>query len=463
MLCPRCGTIFEGRFCHACGFDAQAPSYICPRCGGWFSGYACPYCGLPVGAVPYPPPPEKGASLRAVGTVFWSMAMVLFLVLLVFELATLAYTAGLVINGSLASGPRIIPLYVLAPFPEGNPYDATAAVFIAYYLLLVAAIVASYLYYLVSDGRLTVRTFARPIAELGPRLASRSALLATGQVFLAVFTFQGIYLLALWLVGFEPTLPTNGTMAPSWYEYFALANASVYEEVVTRWLYIGVPLFFVAALLSHDESERAAALGKKPVPIWRHLIGGTITRDSSPAMIVASGLLLVVSSVVFGLAHVPSWGWWKFPPTFVAGLALGYLFLRSGLLAAILLHFATDYLAAMAILTDTNLGAQILLGLFILVAMGLGVLFFIWYFEYAARLFEHFANAWRPKPVPTMAVAAPTSAAPPIMPAHPSTPPPPIPHGSGTWFGGFTCPRCGWREARYADGRLSCLRCGQVT
>src|SRR3972149_8075261 len=105
MVCPRCGTALVGRFCQACGFAAQAPVCVCPRCGGGFTGYACPFCGPPVGAVAYVPAPTDGTGLRAVGSVVWSMGILLFLVLLVAELITLAYTVGLVVDGALAGGP----------------------------------------------------------------------------------------------------------------------------------------------------------------------------------------------------------------------------------------------------------------------------------------------------------------------------------------------------------------------
>ena len=462
--CARCGTVLAGRFCQACGFDSQAPVYACPRCGAGFTGYTCPFCGLPLGASPYVAAPA-GTGLRAVGSVVWSMALVVFLLLLVVEFVALIYTANLVISGSASAGPRYISLYVLLPFPTGENYDASPDVFLAYYALLLVAILAAYGYYAVKDGRLTGQTFARPLVDLGARLGSRSAFLATGQVFLALFFFQGLYLFVLWLSGFEPAVPTFPGSAPPWYDYFALANASVYEEIVTRWLYIGLPLFVGAVLLSFVSRPEAnrASLGKaSAVPAWRHLVGGTITRDSPRALIVLAAILLVVSSAVFGLAHVPSWGWWKFLPTFVAGLGLGYLFLRHGLLAAILLHFATNYLAALALLAESNLGGQVLIGFLILVMIGLGILFFAWYIEYAVILIQHFASAWRGKPSAS-AVPASAPSAPSPPPAFAPAPPPPIPYAYGTAPVAFECPRCRWREARYADGRFTCLRCGQVT
>jgi hypothetical protein len=420
-----------------------------------FTGYACPFCGLPVGAVLYPPAAPAGSGLRSVGSVFWSIALVLFFVLLAADMATLAYASGLVVNGSLAGGPRFIDLYVLAPYPVGFSVDAPAAVFVAYFLFLVVAIVASYVWYGYKDGRATVQAFRRPIAELRPRLESRSGFLTTGQVFLAVLAFQAIYLFALFLAGYEPFVPEFPGNIPEWYIYYALANASVYEELVTRLLFVGIPLAAGALLV------RPPPAGPR-VAAWRHLFGGTITRDSPRGLVSFAVFLVFASAVVFGLAHVPAWGWWKFPPTFVAGIALGYVFVRCGLLAAIMFHFATDYLGAMAILTADSLGAQILLGLFLLVLIAFGLLFIGWYTVYAARLSAHLVRLWLPKPV----VAAPALAASPspyyAAPAGPPAPPaPPPPVGTASY--GYTCRRCGWREARYADGRFTCLRCGSTT
>lgn len=51
------------------------------------------------------------------------------------------------------------------------------------------------------------------------------------------------------------------------------------------------------------------------------------------------------SALMFGYAHVAGWDLWKLLPTFIAGLGFGYLFLKVGIHAAILLHFSFDYLS----------------------------------------------------------------------------------------------------------------------
>jgi hypothetical protein len=173
----------------------------------------------------------------------------------------------------------------------------------------------------------------------------------------------------------------------------------------------------------------------------------------------------VVSSGVFALAHVPGWGWWKFPPTFVAGIALGYLFLRSGILAAILFHFATDFLAVLELLSGDSLEALFLLWTLLIALLALGVFFFAWYFVYAARLVAHFAGARGLTPGAASSAAAPY-AGPALPSASPAFPPPPPPIPASAYGSGFVtsvCPRCGGREGRYADGRFTCARCGQVT
>ena len=48
---------------------------------------------------------------------------------------------------------------------------------------------------------------------------------------------------------------------------------------------------------------------------------------------------------MFGFAHSFNWDLYKVLPAFLAGLAMGYLFLKFGLYAAIMFHFFTDYLS----------------------------------------------------------------------------------------------------------------------
>ncbi|MEK6851801.1 MAG: CPBP family glutamic-type intramembrane protease, partial [Candidatus Thermoplasmatota archaeon] len=197
-----------------------------------------------------------------------------------------------------------------------------------------------------------------------------------------------------------------------------------------------------------------------------HLFGGTLTRVSPRPLLLTAAILVPASSVVFGLAHVPAWGWWKFLPAMVAGLGMGYLFVRHGFLAGVMFHFATDYLGALAILSGDGLAAQILLGLFILVLFGFGAFFLVGYGFYAVRLHRHFAGTLPPEPPPAPA-PVPVAGPVPTAVAAPPGAPPPVGTAAGPPYGygwiAFACPRCGGREARYVAGRFTCLRCGHAS
>lgn len=477
MLCPSCGRPFEGRFCPNCGFDASPYAHLCVRCGSAFNGPYCPYCGTRAYAdVP-------GAALRSTGTALWTIALIAFLVALSVGIVAFAVGGSMVVRGALEGGPRLIPVYILTPFPTGGYVDAEAPVFLLYFGLIAAAILGTLVWLAFRDGRSMWAAVLRPSADLRSRLESKSAWVAVAQVFLAVWFFQIFYGIVLQQGGVTPTTKPSGIALPAWYDYFALANAAVYEEVVTRLVFIGIPLVVLATALR----RRDPSAGR--VPAWRHLFGGTVTRDSHPALVAASCGLIVLSGTVFGLAHVPGYGEWKFLPAMVAGLGAGYLFVRRGILAGILWHFANDYLAAagLMLVAGGNLAAVGILGLLFLILAGLGAFFFVWYFVYGVALVKDLGVRWgRLKPEPV--AVAPVFAGPPPPPPYyvygpPAAPPPagapwsaprpaPLPAPPPglqqvPWFGGgfatFRCPRCGWREATYDAGRFTCLRCGAVT
>lgn len=131
---------------------------------------------------------------------------------------------------------------------------------------------------------------------------------------------------------------------------FLLAEASVWEELITRVLIIGVPLFLVAFMNRKEGS-------------WKFLLGGY-------GMDKLSMGLIVIAALVFGYGHEAGWGIAKVLPSFLFGLAAGYLFVEYGLHAAILIHFVNDYLSALTWLG----GSDALMGLASLGILGVGVI-----------------------------------------------------------------------------------------
>ncbi|MFX1511259.1 MAG: CPBP family intramembrane glutamic endopeptidase [Promethearchaeota archaeon] len=127
-------------------------------------------------------------------------------------------------------------------------------------------------------------------------------------------------------------------------EIFGLLNASVYEEIISRFALIGIPAFCGVLVFSQKRKE----LGKSV--FWKAFVGGFGMKPVSKVNGKTDGIwqgflifLIIGSAIIFGLNHVPSWGWWKFGPTFLTGLFLGYLYVEFGIHAAILLHFFIDF------------------------------------------------------------------------------------------------------------------------
>lgn len=108
---------------------------------------------------------------------------------------------------------------------------------------------------------------------------------------------------------------------------YSFANAAVWEEIITRVAYIGLPMA-VLALLSRRRD------------FLRYLVGGF-------GMSRAALVLLVLSAVVFGFGHLSGWGLWKVLPTTITGLALGYLYIRFGIHVSITFHFIVDYMGVL--------------------------------------------------------------------------------------------------------------------
>ena len=395
-------------------------------------------------------------------------------------------------------------VYVPLPTPIVVYRSQDKAVFLAYYGLLVLAILVAGGYYAYADRKLTWAAVRAPLQSIGTRLRSRSAWLAIAQVWMAVTFFQIAFILALVLAGITPTTPIEITTANAWVFLFELANAGVYEELAFRALLIGLPMALGSVVLRLIELNRPGAghapgsAGRYVAGSLRYLLGGTIRADSPRETLVAAWAFLFASSAIFGLAHAPGWGWWKVIPAMVAGLGFGYLFLRHGVGAAMLAHFVNDYVDS---LYFEGVGGEATLPLTELLVLGLAVAgagFFAWYALHATTRLQELVRRFRP-PVqaPPAAPTPPYPASPPTVPP-PSEFPPPSPPSLG-WppaptsavvapvatvrdpariprdytptyvpppYGyppvRFQCPSCAWVEARYDGGRFTCTRCGRT-
>lgn len=351
---------------------------------------------------------------------------------------------------------RSVGLFIITPFIV-SVARLSEGLFFLYYLFLMVAIVASFIWML-------KKSFAPLSEELLAKTPARghSPLYVIATIFMAVLSFNIIFYLFVQSSGVSPTTPSFDAQE-LWQIIYGFAQASVWEEVVSRILLIGLPLLLIDALLSSSNPDH------KMRKLHNYVLGGGFAIGRKEAF------FLVFSSIMFGAAHVFSWDAFKIFPAAVAGLAFGYLFLRLGVYAAILLHFAFDFLSVpLSVFPDNNL-LTVVLGLTLIVWVVVGIPYLLLYASKGVgwllgkRVWPdvpkatprpsygaHYGNyQYAPYPPAPYAPYAGGNAPPPVM-----TPPPPQGRASDPTAFGFTCRNCGNREALYKDGTLTCTRCG---
>ena len=114
-------------------------------------------------------------------------------------------------------------------------------------------------------------------------------------------------------------------------QFFYISLAPLVEELGFRVILIGIPLFL---MYSHRSSARHFL-----TCLWRP---SNLRADD-----YRKGMLLVVFvAVMFGFAHIAfgeSWSEGKFAQATASGVILGWVYLRYGFVAALLIHWATNY------------------------------------------------------------------------------------------------------------------------
>jgi membrane protease YdiL (CAAX protease family) len=135
-----------------------------------------------------------------------------------------------------------------------------------------------------------------------------------------------IVALILLMTGNDQTSPDFGSKIE---QMFLLADAAVWEELVTRVAFIGVPMTIISLIVTKKKESLKCLFGGFGV--------------SGVAVI-----LMIISGAIFGIAHYSGWDGqaWKVLTAGIMGFFLGYVFVRFGLYASILLHFINNYLSS---------------------------------------------------------------------------------------------------------------------
>jgi membrane protease YdiL (CAAX protease family) len=189
-------------------------------------------------------------------------------------------------------------------------------------------------------------------------LESKNSCILISQLFMAIISFSVVYFYLLQFFGVQITTPHFEDL-PLWRYLLGMINASFYEEIATRVILIGIPLLIIHIAVGQNENR-----------IYKYFLGGGFEIGKLTVF------LIILSSLIFGTAHVIyGWDWYKFPQTFIIGIAFGYVFLKKGLYASILLHFAVDFSSALPMILLGYAGSvPIHLSPFYALALGVGVI-----------------------------------------------------------------------------------------
>jgi len=371
-------------------------------------------------------------TIHILGSFVWIGILIVFLVLLAVISGYLFWGMSEVIPGIM--GQECIEcgvvIYVLAPVPIGLFSFSDPGWFLLYYVGLVVAVVVSILLAVGLDGKKLVSDMVSSVRDGRLSLSTDTSWAMIAQLFCTYLFFSTAYLLFLSMFGVDTASPTTQSY-PQWFLLFELLNASVYEEIATRLVFLGVPMFLIAL-----------GSGVRGRPLLKELLGG------SGRMAPSTWALIAISASIFGLAHIPNWDVFKFAPTLLAGFMLGYVYVRKGIWASILFHFAVDYYWASVVVSSRvgHIGILAFLVVAMMVFIIVGFFFFTYYTTKAWKRLGSFLGIPRRAPATT---------------THPRRVQIAEPQRSQQSFG-FTCNKCGFYQARYLDGRYQCLRCGNI-
>ena len=215
-----------------------------------------------------------------------------------------------------------LPFIVFVIIPTPVPLFELPGIFTYYYMIFLLLLITIFFIYAIMNLSIN---------------RENSALFKIAEFFALNLFLSIVYFEFINSIGEPVHVPITNSV-PFYINFYELTNAGLYEELITRVLYIGIPLFLY---------YRYKGI-KMP---WYRIIWGGNYRLGKPEITV-----WVISSVIFGIAHSAAWDWSKTPQAMLGGFLLGYLYLRYGLFADVLFHYSID--ASDAILT-TALGSPV--------------------------------------------------------------------------------------------------------
>ena len=313
MACGECESQRAAghRFCGNCGEELS-----CPRCEE-YRGMGAVFCGECGRRLAQDPEPPAGR-----GLMFYLDAAVM--IVLPFMLILLAIeTAGMLLNiGSTWSFLEDYESTFFLLLPLVTPIATFGGLPIQIYWIVLVAVILACIALILYQSRDMFRV--RSLDDVAPKAGPT-------PMYWVCLLFGSVIILELIVMFVESALGLP-METPGWIDKmtlpemaFEFADAAVWEEVVSRALPMGIPMAAIAFICT------------KRLDSAKYVLGGF-------GFSKASVILIVVTAVVFGIAHVDSWNAAKAIPTVLGGLAMGYLYARFGIHASIIYHFLTDYM-----------------------------------------------------------------------------------------------------------------------
>ncbi len=335
------------RFCPSCGEELRED---CPECQSQrdLGSRFCIACGkrLDAGPVTYTGPEPslvRGISILIVPVV--AILLIMEVAYLLGGTISVFNWIGNVTVGVLALAPQLIIATKL-----------TGALAQAYWLFIEITILTSIAIMAIQ----TWRTYKEDQGTNADRI-ERTSLYGAGSLFALMTVTSVIISLVMGMFGSSISTPegmVTGNVPEALYSY---ANAAVWEEIITRLVYIGIPMVVVGTILTRKADS------------WKYLLGGF-------GISKLAILLVIVSALIFGFAHYDGWGFEKVIPSTAAGIILGYAYIKYGIHVSIIIHFLTDYLAVVSF-TDMIVPSSFIL----MAVLGLGLVFL---FVYGKKLWD---------------------------------------------------------------------------
>ena len=301
--CPKCGECLANgyRFCTGCGRRLDVPGGDCPACPlSRANGYNyCIGCGRPLtpSASPSESPDQRyEPEIKETGTVY---------------LISILLSIGILVFVSVVS---IVFIFAhLNEALQGMNVAYFAFLFIIYALCLGYAIRHFVMRLMVDDDE------ERNLGIMNSGLAGAGFNMAFSMlVSLVILNICSLI---------EPVEPSFLDEYTDYQLAVLMLMAGPEEELIFRILPIGLPMAIICLIKGRDHCAK-------------YLVGGF-------GMSQTALVLIVVSAIIFGLAHIEGWSLLKVPQIVICGLIDGYVFVTYGVYATVIAHSAFDSLSTL--------------------------------------------------------------------------------------------------------------------